>query len=65
MEEASPLEVVHECCRCHATLTPEEAGQTVNISGMVKCKVCGEIGPLRVRIIDSRQKPALTGEPEA
>ncbi len=44
-------QVVHECQRCHATLTPAESGQSVNVSGVVHCKVCGHVGPLRVRVI--------------
>jgi hypothetical protein len=31
--------VVHECDRCHATVTPAESGQGVNVSGVIQCRV--------------------------
>ena len=51
VHSAKKPEVVHECERCLATLTPAESGQKVNVTGEVECKVCGHIGPLRIRII--------------
>ncbi len=52
MDVRSGLIVVHECESCFAPLTPSESGQAVNVSGVVRCKECGHIGPLRVRIIE-------------
>jgi hypothetical protein len=43
--------VVHECDRCHATVTPAESGQGVNVSGVVQCKVCGHVGPLCIKVV--------------
>ena len=52
MDSQSPPIVVHECERCGATQTPEQSGQVANVSGIVSCKVCGYIGPLRIRLIE-------------
>ena len=60
-EQTNPV-AVHECERCGATQTPEESGQAVNISGIVTCKVCGHVGPLRVRIIETGQRRPLANE---
>jgi hypothetical protein len=43
--------VVHECDRCHATVTPAETGQGVNVSGVIKCRVCAHMGPLRIKVV--------------
>jgi hypothetical protein len=47
--------VVHECDRCHATVTPAESGQGVNVSGVVQCKVCGHVGPLCIKVIEDNR----------
>ena len=52
MDVRSKLIVVHECENCLASLTPSESSQAVNVSGVVQCKTCGHIGPLRVRIVE-------------
>jgi hypothetical protein len=43
--------VVHECDRCHATVTPAESGQGVNVSGVIQCRVCSHVGPLRIKVL--------------
>ena len=43
--------VVHECDRCHATVTPAESGQAVNVSGVIQCRVCAHVGPLRIKVV--------------
>jgi hypothetical protein len=43
--------VVHECDRCHTTVTPAESGQSVNVSGVIQCRVCAHVGPLRVKVV--------------
>jgi len=48
--QAAPT-VVHECDRCHATVTPAESGQGVNVSGVIQCRVCAHVGPLRIKVI--------------
>ena len=42
-------QVIHECENCQATITPEESGQSVNVSGLIQCRKCGHTGPLRIR----------------
>jgi hypothetical protein len=53
--ESAPI-VIHECERCRARLTPADAGQSVNVTGLVECKVCGFVGPLRVRVVRDIQE---------
>jgi hypothetical protein len=43
--------VVHECARCHTTVTPAESGQSVNVSGVIQCRVCAYVGPLRIKVV--------------
>ena len=64
MNAQTPPVVVHQCERCGSTQTPEESGQVVNVSGIVTCKVCGHVGPLRVHVLDRLQKPPSTSETE-
>ena len=64
MNRQTPPVVVHECERCGATQTPDEAGQGVNISGMITCRVCGHVGPLRVQVKDGRKQLLNQRDPE-
>jgi hypothetical protein len=43
--------VVHECDRCHATVSPAECGHSVNVSGVIQCRVCAHVGPLRIKVV--------------
>jgi hypothetical protein len=43
--------VVHECDRCHTTVTPAESGQSVNVSGVIQCRVCAHVGPLQIKVV--------------
>jgi hypothetical protein len=45
--------VIHECERCHATLTPMQSGQSVNVTGLIDCKACGFEGPLNIKVIEN------------
>ena len=51
--------VVYEWERCHATLTPMQSGQNVNVTGLIECKACGFEGPLNRKIVqNASQKDA-------
>jgi DNA-directed RNA polymerase subunit RPC12/RpoP len=59
-EPQSPakLEAVHVCDECGSRFRPEQLSAEVNITGVIECKVCSHIGPLRILILP--QKPELT-----
>lgn len=65
MSSKEKPEALHECKHCHATLTPEESGQSVNVSGLVKCKICGHAGPLRLRVSTQENTCSSDGEAES
>jgi DNA-directed RNA polymerase subunit RPC12/RpoP len=56
MEDHSPetskrLEAVHVCEKCETRFRPDEVNEDVNITGVIECKVCLHIGPLRILIL--------------
>ncbi len=60
MENHSPqtstrLQAVHVCEKCETRFRPDEVNEDVNITGVIECKVCSHIGPLRILILPREQ----------
>lgn len=46
----SPLIVVHICSRCGASVQRTDTEGIPNSSGLYRCPVCGEGGPLNLQV---------------
>ena len=45
------LEAVHVCEKCNTRFRPGQVNEDVNVTGVIECKVCSHIGPLRILIL--------------
>jgi hypothetical protein len=45
------LEAVHVCEKCDNRFRPGQVNEDVNVTGVIECKVCSHIGPLRILIL--------------
>ncbi len=55
-QAAKKLEAVHVCEKCETRFRPDEVNEDVNITGVIECKVCSHIGPLRILILPQEQE---------
>jgi ribosomal protein L40E len=46
------LAVVHVCKKCDSASNPPEVNEDVNVTGVVQCRICGHMGPLRIRVVE-------------
>jgi hypothetical protein len=54
-KQVGKLEAVHVCEKCETRFRPDEVNEDVNITGVIECKVCLHIGPLRIRILPQEE----------
>jgi ribosomal protein L32 len=50
-QTATKLEAVHVCEKCETRSRPHQVNEDVNVTGVVECKVCSHVGPLRILIL--------------
>jgi DNA-directed RNA polymerase subunit RPC12/RpoP len=48
---AAKLQAVHVCENCETRFRPDQVNEDVNVTGVVECKVCSHVGPLRILIL--------------
>lgn len=51
VQSAGKLEAVHVCEKCDTRFRPGQVNEDVNVTGVIECKVCSHIGPLRILIL--------------
>jgi DNA-directed RNA polymerase subunit RPC12/RpoP len=60
-QRPAKLEAVHVCEKCENRFCPDQLNENVNVTGVVECKICSHIGPLRILVLpqerDLRDKP--------
>jgi DNA-directed RNA polymerase subunit RPC12/RpoP len=50
-QTSTRLQAVHVCEKCETRFRPDEVNEDVNVTGVIECKVCSHIGPLRILIL--------------
>jgi DNA-directed RNA polymerase subunit RPC12/RpoP len=51
VQSAGKPEAVHVCEKCDTRFRPGQVNEDVNVTGVIECKVCSHIGPLRIPIL--------------
>jgi hypothetical protein len=54
VQPSEKLEAVHVCEKCDTRFRPGEVNEDVTVTGVIECKVCSHIGPLRIQILRKR-----------
>lgn len=54
IEKSAKLEAVHVCEKCETRFRPDQINADVNVTGVIECKVCSHIGPLRILVLPKK-----------
>ena len=55
-QRAARLEAVHVCEKCETRSSPHQMNEDVNVTGVIECRVCSHVGPLRIMILPQRSE---------